>query len=359
MINVTKTILPCRKTLDSYIDRLYETGWITNNGELLQLLEKRLSSRLGVENLLLVSNGTLALQIMYKALGLKGKVITSPFSFVATTSSLMWEGLKPVFADIDPHSFNISVTQIESLIDQDTSAVLPVHVYGNACETEVLEDICSRNNLKLIYDAAHAFDVSDQNGSILKSGDASILSFHATKIFHTIEGGAIIFKNKDHYEKARLLINFGISGYDKIDMLGINCKMNEFQAAMGLALLEEFDNFQALRKEIWIHYFLEFSDRTGISLQVRNENFTNNYAYFPMVFESEKVLLKVIDALNKEDIYPRRYFYPSLNELKYLEENARCPFSEDISRRVLCLPVFPGLDREVQDKIINKVLINL
>lgn len=356
MINVTKTILPNRQQLDRYIDRLYETGWITNNGELLQLLEERLKQRLGVENLLLVSNGTLALQIMYKTLELEGKVITSPFSFVATTSSLMWEGLKPVFADIDPGTFNISPKLVAGLIDKDTSAVLPVHVYGNACETDRLENICKEKNIKLIYDAAHAFDVKSDSGNILNCGDASILSFHATKIFHTIEGGAIIFRKKEHIERARLLINFGISGYDKVDALGINCKMNEFQAAMGLALLEEFDDFQALRKNIWIHYYQEFSDKTGILLQERNKNFSNNYAYFPIVLESEKVLLKIKDTLNKEDIYPRRYFYPSLNELKYLDEIASCPVSEDISRRVLCLPLFPGLDKKIQDKIIATTL---
>lgn len=356
MINVTKTILPSRQKLDQYIDRLYETGWITNHGELLQQLEEKLKERLGVENLLLVSNGTLALQIMYRSLGLKGKVITSPFSFVATTSSLMWEGLQPVFADIDPKTFNISPELVADLIDKETSAVLPVHVYGNACETDELENICKEKNIKLIYDAAHAFDVKSDDGNILNSGDASILSFHATKIFHTIEGGAIIFKKKEHYEKARLLINFGISGYDKVDTLGINCKMNEFQAAMGLALLEQFDDFQAKRKDVWMYYHEKLYDIAGILFPERNQRYTNNYAYFPVVVNSESVLLGIKDELNKEDIYPRRYFYPSLNELNYLDSSSKCPVSEDISRRVLCLPLFPGLDIKVQDKIIETVL---
>lgn len=355
MINVTKTILPQRQQLDKYIDRLFETGWITNNGELVQLLEKRLSDLLGVENLLLVSNGTLALQIMYRALNLKGQVITTPFSFVATTSSLLWEGLKPVFADIDAETFNLSPSCVSEKIGKETSAVLPVHVYGNACDTLVLEEICKRNNIKLIFDAAHAFSVSGKDGSILNSGDASILSFHATKIFHTIEGGAIVFKDKENYEKARLMINFGISGYDKIDSLGINCKMNEFQAAMGLALLDEFEGFQEQRKIIWESYFEGLYGNSKIIIQKRNDSFSNNYAYFPIVLESENVLIKLKEELNKNGINPRRYFYPSLNELPYLDSLSSCPISEEISRKVLCLPLYPGLEISIQNKIVEIV----
>lgn len=349
-------MLPQRQQLDKYIDRLFETGWITNNGELVQLLEKRLCDKLGVENLLLVSNGTLALQIMYRALNLKGQVITTPFSFVATTSSLIWEGLEPVFADIDSETFNLSPVSVAKQIGNETAAVLPVHVYGNACDTKALEDICKRNNALLLYDAAHAFNVSGKEGSLLNSGDASILSFHATKIFHTIEGGAIVFKDKENYEKARLMINFGISGYDKIDSLGINCKMNEFQAAMGLALLDEFEGFQEQRKIIWEYYVDSLSGNSKITMQKRNDSFSNNYAYFPIILKSENVLLKLIEELNRTGINPRRYFYPSLNELPYLNSNSNCPVSEEISRKVLCLPLYPGLEINIQNKIVEIVL---
>lgn len=239
MILVTKTYLPKKEVYQYYVDKIFDSGWITNNGSLVNELENRLCEFLGVDNLLLVSNGTLALQIAMKSLDLKNEVITTPFSFVATTSSLVWEHLTPVFADINATTYNIDVQKITKKITDNTSAILPVHVFGNICDVETLENICTINKIKLIFDAAHAFDVKNSKQNVLRYGDASILSFHATKIFHTIEGGAIIFKRREDYEKAKLLINFGISGYDKVDTLGINCKMNEFQAAMGLSILSD------------------------------------------------------------------------------------------------------------------------
>lgn len=356
MTNVTKTFLPDKATLDNYINRIYSNGWITNNGELLCELERKLSDYLGVNHLLLVSNGTLALQIAYKALGLKGEVITTPFSFVATTSTLMWESLKPVFADIDEDTLNIDIHKIEEKITPQTSAILPVHVFGNACDIVELEQIAARNNLSLIFDAAHAFDVKNDATSILNFGDASILSFHATKIFHTIEGGAIIFKNKEHYEKARLLINFGISGYDKIDSLGINCKMNEFQAAMGLSVLAQMDEIKASRKNVWEKYRQAFSDLPDIKVQKLNPDFNLNHSYFPVIFESENKLLEIRQQLVDAAIFPRRYFYPSLNKLPYLTDYQSCPVSESIAERILCLPMFPGLDESIQDQVIEIIL---
>lgn len=354
MINVTKTYLPEREKLDSYINRIYSSGWLTNNGELLKELESRLKSYLQVENLLLVSNGTLALQIAFKALGLDGEVITTPFSFAATTSSLAWEGLKPVFADIDKNTFNLDPSNVEILINERTSAILPVHVFGNACDVERLERIAGDNNLKLIFDAAHAFSVSGSNGNILNHGDASILSFHSTKIFHTIEGGAIIFKSKEHLEKARLLINFGISGYDRIDSVGINAKMNEFQAAMGLCVLDDIERIIQTRKDVYDYYEQNLKDKS-INKQVHNEMFSRNYAYYPILLESEDVLLKVKSKLNIKDIFPRRYFYPSLNTVSFVEKQI-CDISEDISSRILCLPIYSNIEQESLDEIIKTIL---
>jgi dTDP-4-amino-4,6-dideoxygalactose transaminase len=359
MTNVTKTYLPDRKKIDDYIDRIYASGWLTNNGELVCELEKQLCEYFGVEHLLLVSNGTLALQIAFKALDLSGEVVTTPFSFVATSSSLVWEKLTPVFADIDKNSFNLNPELIQSKITDKTSAILPVHVFGNACEVEQLEEIAKKNNVKLIFDAAHAFGVRSDIKSVLNYGDASILSFHSTKIFHTIEGGAIVFKEKAHYDKAKLLINFGISGYDKIDTVGINCKMNEFQAAMGLAVLSEMDIVFAQREVIWNRYLDFFQGTPTIILQKINSNFSKNYSYFPVVFQSEATLLKVRDELMKNDIFPRRYFYPSLNKLSYMTDYQSCPNSEYVAERILCLPIFPGLSSEIQTQLCNIVGFNI
>ena len=353
MINVTKTYLPERKKLDRYIDRIYKSGWITNNGELLIELEKRLAAYLGVENLVLISNGTLALQIAYRALGIKGDVVTTPFSFVATTSSLVWENHKPVFADINAATFNIDPQLVSNAINGGTGAILPVHVFGNGCEVEEIEKVASANNLKVVYDAAHAFGVKYKGKSILLHGDASVLSFHATKIFHTIEGGAIVFREKKDADAARLLINFGISGYDKIDTLGINAKMNEFQAAMGLCILDDIETIIAQRKEIWERYSGALSDTGKVAMQDRNADCSFNYTYFPVLFGAEKNLLECKHKMESLGIFPRRYFYPSLNTLTYLNDRVKCAISEQTASRILCLPIFPGLDKGAQEKIIR------
>ncbi len=353
MINVTKTFLPPKEKLLNYIDRIYNSGWITNNGELVNELEKKLCKHLGVKNLVLVTNGTLALQVAYKVLKLKGDVITSPFSFVATTSSLVWENLNPVFADIDPETFNIDPDLIKKRINQYTSAILPVHVFGNPCNVVEIENICVEHDLKLIFDAAHAFGITYNGKSILNYGDASVLSFHATKIFHTIEGGAIIFKDQANNDLAKMMINFGITDYDKVDGLGINCKMNEFQAAMGLSVLDEFETNSANRKLVWNRYFDAFKYTEALQLQSLQDGSNRNYSYFPIVFKNEKVLKEVMTNMKKEDIFPRRYFYPSLNTLNYISEYQVCKKSEGLASRILCLPIYPGLEEVKQDRIIE------
>jgi dTDP-4-amino-4,6-dideoxygalactose transaminase len=235
---------------------------------------------------------------------------------------------------------------------------LPVHVFGNACEVDELATVCRNNNLKLIYDAAHAFNVSDGDRNVLTYGDASTLSFHATKIFHTIEGGAIILHTEEQYHKAKLLINFGISGYDKVDILGINCKMNEFQAAMGLSVLDEFEQINQQRGKVWEKYRDSFTGMEHLQLQDMNTRFGNNYSYFPVAFKDEEHLLDIVQRLNREDINPRRYFYPSLNKLEYLDQSSSCPVSESLASRILCLPMFPDLDEKIQERIIRLVSEN-
>ncbi len=353
MINVTKPYLPERKKLDKYIDRIYDTVWLTNNGPLVKELTERLKEYLAVKHLLLVSNGTLALQIAYHALEITGKAITTPFSFVATTSSLVWEGIEPIFADIDPETFCLHSGEVEKAVTPDTEAIVPVHVFGGTCDVEAIGKIAIDQGLKTIYDASHAFGVKYKGKGILKYGDAATLSFHATKLYHTIEGGAIIFKNEDDYERAKLLINFGIDGPDSIVGLGINGKMNEFQAAMGLAVLDDIDLIMEKRAEVWNYYEEKLKDH--FQLQKRIPGCSNNYAYFPIVFENEETLLKAKGKLNSNGINPRRYFYPSLDSVEYIK-GANMKNSRDISRRILCLPFSTYISEEKQQKIIRNLL---
>ncbi|PRM87205.1 DegT/DnrJ/EryC1/StrS family aminotransferase [Aliarcobacter cryaerophilus] len=357
MINVTKSYLPNIEKYKSYIDEIYKTAWLTNQGPLVQKLEKRLAEYLGVKNIILVSNGTIALDIAYRALDLKGEVITTPFSFVATTSSLVTNRLTPIFVDIDEKSFNLNPKNIEKLITQKTSAILPVHVFGNACEVEKIEQIAKKHRLKVVYDAAHAFDVKYKDKSILEFGDISTLSFHATKLFHTIEGGAIIANDDELAQKIRYLINFGIKSPTEIPYLGTNAKMNEFEAAMGLCVLDDIENIKEKRKVVIENYREELKDL--VQFQKQNENASENYSYFPIVLENEEELLKVQKVLNDENIFPRRYFYPSLDTLEYIEPKQECIISRNISKRILCLPVYAELDFDNQNKIIEILKISI
>jgi dTDP-4-amino-4,6-dideoxygalactose transaminase len=352
MINVTKTYLPNVKKYKEYVDKIFESGWITNNGQMVQELEKRLREYLGVKNIILVSNGTLALQVAYKLLNLEGEVITTPFSFAATTSSMVWEGLKPVFADINSDTFCLDHTKIVERITDKTTAIVPVHVFGNGCEVEEIEKIARKYDLKVIYDAAHAFGVEYSGSSILNYGDVSILSFHATKIFHTIEGGALIIKEDKLYERAKRLINFGITGPENINGIGINAKMNEFQAAMGLCVLDDIDETLVKRKTVYETYIKELKDNKDIKLQMHNQECNYNYGYFPILLNSEEILHDIKSKLEEQDIYPRRYFYPSLDTLDYVE-SSYMKNSNDISKRILCLPISSSLPESDICRIVS------
>lgn len=361
MIHVTKAFMPDRKKLDKYIDGIYERAWLTNNGQLLRELTERLQEYLGVTNLLLVSNGTLALQIAYRALGLNERgggepnAVTTPFTFVATASSLEWEGIAPKFADIDASTWCVSPENIGATIDERSRAVVPVHVFGNACDVEAIEAVAGEHGLPVVYDGAHAFGVTFKGQSLLSYGDATTLSFHATKLFHTIEGGGIIFRSAEALERAKTLINFGITGPESIAGPGINAKMNEFQAAMGLCVLDEMNEILERRGEVWGLYESLLSDH--FQLQARNSNSSNNYAYFPLLFESESETLRVMAALNEEGIMPRRYFYPSLDTVPAYESGqAEQVNSRNIAERILCLPLHAELPRADVERVCNTVL---
>ena len=355
MINVTKTYLPNKDKYKKYIDEIYANGWVTNNGPMVRLLEKRLAEYLGVRNIVLVSNGTVALEIAYRTLEIKGDVITTPFSFVATSSSLVTNGLNPIFADINSQTLNIDPRNIEKLITPNTSAILPVHVFANACEVERIETIAKKNNLNVVYDAAHAFGVRFNGKSILNYGDISTLSFHATKIFHSIEGGALIINDDSLVEKARYLINFGIKNREEIPELGINAKMNEFEAAMGLCVLDDINELDLKRSLIYEFYKNELDG--FVVFQEQNCDATPNHSYFPIILKSEDQLKLVESALNKSAIFPRRYFYPSLDTLRYIKQNQFCDVSRNIASRVLCLPIYPGLEIK-QQKLITEIIKN-
>lgn len=342
MINVTQPFLPPFEEYSSYLKGIWERKWLTNNGPLVNELELKLKEYLAVKHILFLGNGTIALQIAIKALKLKGEIITTPFSYVATTSSIVWEGCKPVFVDIDRKTFNIDPLLIENAITKNTSAILATHVFGNPCEIDEIEKIAKKNGLKVIYDAAHGFGTKYRGRSIFEFGDISTTSFHATKLFHTAEGGAVFTNDGALLEQMALLRNFGHHGPEEFKAVGINGKNSEFHAAMGLTNFKYIGEILSKRKEL-----SEMYDKRLIGLGVEKISVSSdaefNYAYYPILFQSEEKLLKSLIELNANWIYPRRYFWPSLNTISYTKGNYLCPISEDISKRILCLPLFQAM----------------
>ena len=356
MINVTKTYLPPLEAYVKYLERIWASGWVTNNGELVRELEKQLADYLGVPYVQYLSNGTIALQISLHALEITAEVITTPFSYVATTNSILWEGCKPVFVDIDPHTLCINPTKIEEAITKDTQAILAVHVYGYPCDVNTIATIAKKHNLKVIYDAAHAFGSKLNGKSLLNFGDLSTLSFHATKLFHTIEGGAIVAHTLDMADKIYKLKNFGHLG-EEYYTFGINGKNSEFHAAMGLCVLPVVEKIIKKRRVICEAYDTEL-ESTGITFSYKPESFDYNFAYYPILLKDEDNLKSVEGMLNDNDIKPRRYFHPSLNRLPFIDNQRSCPISENISSRVLCLPLYDSL--EVQDvKKITRLILRV
>ncbi len=354
MINVTKTFLPPLNEYIDYLKKIWESGWITNQGPLSEELESKLKDFLNVKNLLLVSNGTIALQLAIKALGLTGEIITTPYSYVATTNSIIWENCAPVFCDIENKTFCINADLIESKITENTSAIMATHVYGFPCNVEKIKSIADKYNLKIIYDGAHAFGVKYKNESLLNSGDISTVSFHATKLFHTIEGGAVICRDENISEKIFLYRAFGHLD-DEYYTIGINGRTSEFNAAMGLCNLPGVNDFILERKKINLLY-RECLNGPGIGFPLIPGDIEYNYSYFPVFFSSEEKMLEMKDILYKNGINARRYFYPSLNKLPYLSTQS-CPVSERTASIVLCLPVFNGMsadDIKFISDVINK-----
>lgn len=357
MIQVTRPFLPPADEYKSYIDEIWKRQWLTNMGPLSNELEMQLKEFLGLDHLLFLTNGTVALQIAIKALALTGEIITTPFSFVATTSSIVWEGCKPVFVDINSDSLNIDADKIEAAITENTSAILATHVYGNPCEIDKIERIAKKHNLKVIYDAAHAFAVTYKGRSVLEYGDISICSLHATKLYHSTEGGLLVTKDPDLLKKASLMRNFGISGFNEFDTIGINGKNSEFHAAMGLTNLKYVPSIIEKRKILSEAYRTKLKDLKGY-LPKWNKESAPNYAYFPIVFDSESLLLPVMAELEKNQIFTRRYFYPSLaSALPYLEEK-HFPHTDDISQRVLCLPLYYDLSVE-EVNFISRIILRV
>ena len=359
MIPVTKPFLPPIEEYNAYVASIYKRNWLTNNGPLVNELELKLKEYLGLAHMLYLSNGTIAIQIAIKALELKGEIITTPFSYVATTSSAVWEGLTPVFVDIDPQTFNIDPNKIEAAITKATSAILATHVYGNPCDIEAIERIAKKHNIKVIYDAAHCFGTTYKGKSVFEYGDISTTSFHATKLFHTVEGGAVFTTDPALLKKMSYLRNFGHAGPEEFADIGINGKNSEFHAAMGLANLRHVDDILLSRKRQYLHYQDALQNVAHTELVI-NPDAGFNYAYYPLILQDETTLLKVKEELENNWIYPRRYFYPSLNKVPYVTPQSM-PVAESVCTRVMCLPLFHQLtDEEIHfiDRIIARAMHN-
>ncbi len=355
MIPVTQPFLPPQEEYQKYLDGIWKRNWLTNMGPLASQLEMELKDHLKVNHLLFVTNGTVAIQMAIKALGIKGEVITTPFSFIATTSSIVWEGCTPVFVDIDPKSLCIDAQKIEAAVTENTTAILATHVYGNPCDVEAIGHIAKKYNLKVIYDAAHAFGVEINGKSIFEYGDISTCSLHATKLYHSIEGGLLITKNTDLLKKLAYIRNFGISGFDSFAELGLNGKNSEFHAAMGLVNLKYINQIHEKRKALAKLYDEKLKNLKSVK-PLWHSNSEDNYAYYAIVLESEELLLRLKAEMDKFEVFTRRYFYPSLaSALPYLPK-LELPITEDISKRVLCLPLYYDLTFEEVEFITRLML---
>lgn len=361
-IPVTKTYLPPLNDYIKYLKKIWDSGWITNNGTYVIELEKKLKKHLGVKYISYVNNGTTALQIALKSLNIHGEVITTPFTYIATVSSIIWEHCTPVFADIDIETLCIDPQKIKALITTKTKAIFAVHVYGNPCDVETIDQLAKKNNIKVIYDAAHAFGVTYKGNSILNYGDISTLSFHATKIFHTAEGGAIITRDKSLAHIVSYMKNFGHKGYDTDFFgLGVNGKNTEMHAILGLCMLSRMQVLIDKRRRLSELYDKLLSPKKLKRPRI-HPKINYNYSYYPVIFETEAKLLEVKRHLNRHNILPRRYFYPSLNIIPYIINHSfkqSVPIAEDISKRVLCLPLHSYLKKTDVKKIAQLILEKL
>ncbi len=361
-VYVTRPFLPPLEDFTPYLQRIWESRVLTNGGPFHQELERRLAGHLGVPQVALTNNATTALIVALEALGLSGEVITTPYSFVATSHALLWSGLTPVFADIDPVTLNLDPAAIEAAITPRTSAILPVHCYGHPCDVEAIEAIAKRHGLAVIYDAAHAFGVRHRGRSLLSYGDLSVLSFHATKVFNTFEGGAIVCGDEARKDRIDKLKNFGIDGETSVVGIGLNGKMSEFNAALGLVQLQHIDAALARRQRIDVLYREGLHGIPGIACLSDAGEDKANYAYFPILVGPDYPLVRdaLDDALKREGIRPRRYFYPLISDYPLYRDlpSARrdaLPVAAETADRVLCLPIYPDLEEAVVRRVIETI----
>ena len=358
-INVTRSSMPSYEEYCEAIKPIFESRWLTNMGPLHNEFMEKAGAYLGVENVSLFTNGHLALCVAIRALGLTGEIITTPFTFASTTHAIVDCGLTPVFCDVNPDTYTIDADKIEALITDKTSAIMPVHVYGNVCDVEKIDAIAKKHNLKVIYDAAHVFGVKIGDRGIGAFGDISMFSFHATKVFNTIEGGCLTYSDKSLESKISSLRNFGITSPESVDMVGTNAKMNEFQAAMGLCILKHIDEELEKRALAEKCYRARLEGVEGIKLSPVQNGVTQNHAYFPVVFDGYKYNRdEVAEKLSENGIFARKYFYPITNEFscykgKYKDET---PIAKDISEKVLTLPMYAGLTKEDVNRICDIIL---
>lgn len=351
LIFVTKAFEPPFEEYMELMRGVWQRGWFTNNGQLLRQFEQALEEQVGLANPLFMVNGTIAINLMIRALNLKGEIITTAFSHPVTTICIIWEGCTPVFVDIDPDTFCIDPARIEERITPRTSAILATHVYGLPCDVEAIEAIAKKHGLKVIYDGAHAFGTKYKGESLLNYGDVSSTSYHATKVFHTVEGGSVQTKDPEIFKQVKLMRTMGQFG-EQFFTMGLNAKNSEMHAAMGVANLPYLDAILAQRKHQWQCYAQALA-QVPVQLAKVPADTEYNHAYFPMVLRSEEELLTVRKALDDRDIHPRRYFNPAITELPYINRAGECPISESVSHRVLCLPLYYGLEDAVIDEIAD------
>lgn len=359
-ILVTRSSMPEFEEYCEEIKELWDSRWLTNMGAKHKQFEDDLKEYLNTENICLYVNGHLALENIIAAMGLIGEVITTPFTFASTTHAIVRNGLTPVFCDINSDDYTIDVTKIEELITDKTSAIIPVHVYGNICNVEEIQRIADKHNLKVIYDAAHAFGVTYKGENVANFGDASMFSFHATKVFNSVEGGMLSFKDSSLYDKLNQLKNFGIVSQEEVGYIGGNAKMNEFAAAMGICNLRYLDGEIAKRKAIVEHYLKRIGNIDGIKLCKIPDDVKFNYAYFPVVFDEYKYNRdEICDKLKEHDIIARKYFYPITNDFACYEgrfDVNKTPIALDISKKVVTLPLYADLSLDNVDMICDIIL---
>ncbi|MBM7332991.1 MAG: DegT/DnrJ/EryC1/StrS family aminotransferase [Alcanivorax sp.] len=354
-VHVTRPFLPPLEEFIPYLEEIWTSGHLTNGGPMHQRLEAALCEYLGVPHLCLFNNGTSALMVALQALELQGEVITTPYSFVATANAIAWNGLDPVFVDVEPTYLNLSPEAIEAAITENTSAIVPVHCYGNPCDTAAIDAIARRHGLKVVYDAAHAFGVRDSEGSILRHGDLAVLSFHATKVFNTFEGGAVVCHDLEMKQRLDRLKNFGLDGESRLAATGMNGKLNEVSAAFGLLQLKHIDTALEARKKIDTHFRLALEKLPGLSALPRGRQTNDNFSYFPVLVEPSYPLSRdeLLTCLAERGIHGRRYFHPLIPDFEHSPfRGGDWPVARDASDRVLCLPIYPGLSSDELDRIV-------